>query len=291
MRTLDRERPPEILTRHGTLRVRHRPLVMGIVNATPDSFSDGRPHATTDDFVALGERLVAEGADLLDVGGESTRPGSRAVPESEEIERVIPVVRALRERGVSVPLSVDTRRERVAREALAAGADMVNDVSALRDDPQMLPLVAAEDVPCVLMHRRGTPETMQDAPVYADVVAEVVAFLAGRLATARAAGVRQVLIDPGIGFGKTAEHNLALLGALDIFGALGTSVLVGASRKRVIGDVLGVPVEGRLAGSLAVAAHAAACGVACVRVHDVRPTRELLDMLSAIRAGAKPGEG
>ena len=209
------------------------PCVMGIVNATPDSFSDGGEHADTGSAVAHGLRLAAEGAAILDIGGESTRPGSDPVPVDEEVRRVVPVVEGLA--AVSpVVLSVDTTKAAVARAALDAGAAIVNDVTALRGDPAMAALVAERGCPVCLMHMLGEPRTMQDDPRYDDVVAEVTAFLEARLAAAVAAGVReeQVLLDPGIGFGKTLAHNLALLAHLDRIAAIGRPVVLGASRKR-----------------------------------------------------------
>jgi dihydropteroate synthase len=250
-----------------------RPLVMGVLNVTPDSFSDGGRFLSADDAVAHGHRLAEEGADWIDVGGESTRPGAEPVPEAEELRRVIPVVESLAAAGRRV--SIDTRHEAVARAAVAAGATFLNDVSSSLGD------VAADlGVAWAAMHAQGDPRTMQDAPRYDDVVAEVLDHLVSRADAARAAGVPEVWIDPGIGFGKTAAHNLALLAGLDRFVATGYPVLVGTSRKAFLGRLLAdsdgaaepVPTDDRLEGSLATATWAMANGAAMVRAHDVRTT-------------------
>ena len=260
------------------------PFIMGIVNATPDSFSDGGRYHARDAAVAHAERLVAEGADLVDLGGESTRPGATDVPASEEIERVVPVIAALRSRGVRIPLSIDTRKPEVARAALDAGADLVNDVAGLAD-PALARLVAERGVPVVIMHMRGTPADMTAHAEYGDVVAEVTAELAAALARAEAAGVRRdrVILDPGIGFAKNAAHNLALLGALPRLRALGLPLLVGPSRKRFIAAASGAPVEDRLPGTLAAVTACVLAGVELVRVHDVAATRQAALVAAAIR--------
>ncbi len=269
------------------LTLDRRPLILGIVNVTPDSFSDGGLHASTEAAVAHGLRLVAEGADLLDVGGESTRPGSAPVPPEEELRRVLPVVAGLRARA-AVPLSVDTSKAEVARACLAAGAHVVNDVTALRGDPGMAEVVRAAGAGVILMHMQGTPATMQAAPVYGDVVAEVADFFQERLQAAAKVGIgaERVVLDPGIGFGKTVAHNLQLLARLDAFQRLGRPVCLGVSRKGFVGRLLGGrPVEERLAGSLAVVCHAMARGaVQVVRVHDVGPTRDAVTLFAAIDA-------
>jgi dihydropteroate synthase len=250
------------------------PLVMGVLNVTPDSFSDGGRYDVPADAIARGHELVAEGADWVDVGGESTRPGATPVDEAEELRRVLPVVEALADAGVKV--SIDTRKAAVARAAVAGGASFLNDVSASLGD------VAADlGVAWAAMHAQGDPQTMQDAPRYDDVVAEVRAHLVLRAERALAAGVPEVWIDPGIGFGKTTAHNLALLAHLDELVATGHPVLVGTSRKRFLGELLGrsdgadAPTEAddRLEGSLATATWALACGASMVRVHDVRAAR------------------
>jgi dihydropteroate synthase len=275
-----------------TLPLSGRALVMGIVNVTPDSFSDGGRFASPDAAVAHALELVREGADLLDVGGESSRPGAEPVPADEELRRVLPVVRALAARA-GVPLSVDTAKAAVADACLAAGAHVVNDITALRGDPDMPRVVAARRAGAVLMHMRGTPQTMQLDPWYDDVVAEVIHFLDERLHAAAAAGIDagRVVLDPGIGFGKTAEHNLQLLARLGELGALGRPVVLGVSRKGFFGKVLGrsVDVRERLAGSLAAACHAVTLGAAqIIRVHDVRSTRDAVTLLAALRERARP---
>ncbi len=270
-----------------TLPVGQRPLVMGIVNVTPDSFSDGGRFAAPDDAVAHGLRLVEEGADLLDVGGESTRPGSDPVPADEEWQRIGRVIRRLSE-TTDVPISVDTRKADVARRALDAGARIVNDVTAL-DDPEMATVARDADAGLVLMHIHGDPKTMQDNPDYDDVVAQVTRWLGRRARHAEDAGIDPgaIVVDPGLGFGKRTgdgvEDNLTLLRNIRSLRKLGYPVLVGASRKRFIGNVLGVPVDQRLEGSLAAAAVAVYEGANIVRVHDVQATRRVVDLAAAVR--------
>jgi dihydropteroate synthase len=246
---------------------------MGVLNVTPDSFSDGGRFVDPDAAVAHGLRLIAEGADVVDVGGESTRPGAEPVEANLERARVVPVIRALSGR---VRLSVDTTKPEVAEAAIDAGATLVNDVSA-----RLWPVAAAAGVGWVAMHMQGTPGTMQQAPRYADVVGEVRRFLAERAANALAAGVTEVWIDPGIGFGKSLEHNLALLCSLRTFVSDGLPVVVGTSRKRFISALLGeAPPDDRLEGSLASAVWAMTQGVAMVRVHDVAPTVQAARLVS-----------
>jgi dihydropteroate synthase len=257
---------------------------MGVVNATPDSFSDGGRHASLEAAVAHARRLVAEGADIIDIGGESTRPGADPVPIEEELRRVVPVVRALATENVC--LSIDTRRAAVMRAALAAGAKVVNDVTALSGDPESLGVVAGSGASVVLMHMLGDPPTMQRAPRYDDVVGEVAVFLAQRVAACRAAGVTddRICIDPGIGFGKTVAHNLALLRDLPSLRLPGIALLVGASRKSFIARLSrDEDVSQRLPGSLAVALHAADAQVDILRVHDVAETRQALEIWRALR--------
>jgi dihydropteroate synthase len=252
---------------------------MGIVNVTPDSFSDGGHLMAIDDAIETGLRLAAEGALVVDVGGESTRPGAEPVDALEEGRRVLPVVEALA--GEGVLLSIDTRKPEVAAAALEAGARIVNDVGGLRD-PAMVALCTAAGAPAVMMHMQGEPATMQRAPRYADVVAEVHAFLDSDAQRALAAGVPDVLVDPGIGFGKTVAHNLALLAATATLAATRT-VLVGASRKGFIGTIATVPRPGdRLGGSIAVHSYAARAGAALLRVHDVEQHREALSLEAAL---------
>ena len=260
------------------------PLIMGIVNVTPDSFSDGGQHATPEAAVAHALSLVAEGADILDIGGESTRPGAPAVSESEELARVIPVIEQLA-RQTEAALSIDTQKPAVAEAAISAGAVIINDIAAHRTEPQMWKIVAATRAGYVAMHMQGTPQTMQDAPEYTEVVAEVRAFFEERLKRFTEAGLNaeQVMFDPGIGFGKTVEHNLALLTGLERFTNMKRPLLVGASRKSFIGRLTEAAVEDRLAGSLACACRAAEAGAAVLRVHDVKETNQALQTWNAIR--------
>ncbi len=257
------------------------PLVMGVVNVTPDSFSDGGRYATHEAAMRHAHRLIDEGADLLDIGGESTRPGASDVPADEEIRRIVPVLDALRDCGR--PLSVDTRRPEAMRAALEHGADLVNDIGALRA-PGALDAVRASECAVCLMHMLGEPGTMQQAPHYGDVVGEVEDFLAERLEAAVAAGIarERIVVDPGIGFGKTLRHNLQLLAALDELVALGAPVLVGLSRKSMIGTLTGRDVDHRLAGSLSAMLAAVMRGAHIVRVHDVAETRDALRVWQAI---------
>ena len=243
---------------------------MGIVNVTPDSFSDGGRFLAPEAAVEHGLRLVAEGADVLDVGGESTRPGSDSVPAEEETARVVPVVGALAAAEPGTPISIDTRKAVVAAAAFDAGATIVNDVSAGRD-PEMFPLVADRGAAMVLMHLKGEPKTMQQAPVYEDVVAEVRDYLRGRLDAARAAGIDadRVAVDPGIGFGKELEHNLELLRRIGALTELGRPVLVGPSRKRFLGAILDLPEDQRVEGTIAAVVWVISRGAHIVRVHDV----------------------
>jgi dihydropteroate synthase len=261
-----------------------RPLVLGIVNVTPDSFSDGGRWAGPEEAVAHALALVAEGADLLDIGGESSRPGSRPVALDEELARVVPVVGALAEQ-TSVLLSIDTTKAEVARQCLAAGAHIINDITALTGDPDLAGVVRDFGAGVILMHMQGTPETMQLAPAYTDVVAEVESFLEARLQTAADLGIAgsQVVLDPGIGFGKTLEHNLELLAHLDRLRRLGRPVCLGVSRKGFLGRLLNRPLPERLAGSLAAACYALASRSAqLLRVHDVAATRDVVTLFSAL---------
>jgi dihydropteroate synthase len=262
-----------------------RTLVCGIVNVTPDSFSDGGLFLRPDRAVEHGCQLADEGADVIDVGGESTRPGARPPTVDEEIDRVVPVIEALARR-VAVPLSVDTSRPEVMRAAVAAGASMINDVRALRR-PGALHAVANLGVPVCLMHMQREPRSMQRDPHYRDVVGQVRGFLAERLRACRNAGIprRHLVIDPGFGFGKTLDHNLALLASLNEFSTLGAPIMVGLSRKSMLGELTGRGVGQRLAGSLAAAVVAAQRGASLLRVHDVAATRDALAVVEAVRAG------
>lgn len=263
---------------------------MGIVNATPDSFSDGGEHLDAAAAADHARAMALAGAAIVDVGGESTRPGAAPVPVEEEIARVRPVLAALAGEAMAAPVSIDTRHAAVARVALDAGAVLVNDVSA-GADPDMLPLVAERGAGMCLMHMRGEPATMQDDPRYDDVVSEVVTFLHARLEAAVRAGVAEdaILLDPGIGFGKTVEHNLALLAGLPRIVALGRPVLVGVSRKGFLGAVTGRAVHDRLAASIGAGLAAVARGAAVLRVHDVPETVDALAAFTAI-TGAGSGE-
>jgi dihydropteroate synthase len=268
-----------------------RPRIAGIINVTPDSFSDGGLHFDAAAAIAHGLRLVEEGADLLDIGGESTRPGADEVSVQDEIARVVPVIEALA-RQTSVPIAVDTSKPDVMRAAVAAGAGFINDVFALRRDGA---LDAAADlkVPVCLMHMQGEPRTMQDAPHYDDVVSDVRRFLAERIFACEMSGIdkKRIVVDPGFGFGKTLEHNLALLRGLDQFAALGVPLLVGLSRKAMIGTLTGREKHAdRAAGSAAAALLAVQKGAAIVRVHDVAATRDALAVWQAVASGVVPAK-
>ncbi len=255
--------------------------VMGVVNVTPDSFSDGGEFLDPEAEIAHGRRLAAEGADILDIGGESTRPGAESVDADEELRRVLPVIEALADAGAQI--SIDTTKAAVASRALDAGASIVNDVSAFRFAPELAGLVAEADAECCLMHMLGEPRTMQDDPRYDDVVADVKAFLEERMAFATAAGVREerIWLDPGIGFGKTLEHNLELLRRLDEIVALGRPVVVGTSRKSVLGKLTGKPEKERLPGTIATNVLALERGARVFRVHDVAEVVEALTVTAA----------
>ena len=268
----------------------HNPNVMGILNVTPDSFSDGGKHASLE--TALAGAASMTGANLLDIGGESTRPGARLLPEPEEIDRTAPVIVALRSSGVTKPISIDTRKAGVAKAALAAGADLVNDVSGFTFDPALAPLCANVGVPVCVMHAQGDPSTMQDAPRYDNVLLDVYDFLAGQIDRLEALGIArsQIIADPGIGFGKTLEHNLALLSRLSLFHSLGVPVLLGASRKKFIGTLGGEEIAARrLPGSIAVALAALKQGIQIVRVHDVPETIQAIALWQAVVAGQVHG--
>lgn len=270
--------------RPASLVLGERTLVLGIVNVTPDSFSDGGRHGDAAAAVAHALRLVEEGADLLDVGGESTRPGAAEVPADEQRRRVLPVIEALAARVPHVPLSVDTRSAAVARDALAAGAAVVNDVSGLAHDPAMREVVAASGAPAIVMHLRGTPADMRERAVYGDVAEDVLAELRGALDAARAAGCRHLLADPGIGFAKTAAQSAALLAALPRLAPLGVPLVVGASRKSFLAPVRpGAPADARVVASAAAAALAAWLGAHVVRVHDVAATLEAVRTADLLR--------
>ena len=260
-----------------------RPRIMGVLNVTPDSFSDGGDFIAPEKAVARAVQMVEEGAAIIDVGGESTRPGAPPVSPEDELQRVIPVVEALYA-TVSVPISIDTRKPEVMQAAVAAGAGLINDVNALQQ-PGALEMAASLEVPVCLMHMQGNPETMQDTPAYNDVVDEVTAFLEARAEVCMQHGIpkERILLDPGFGFGKTTTHNLLLLQQLQRLVESGFPVLVGLSRKSLIGKVLGLPVDNRLYPGVALAVLAVWKGAALVRCHDVRATREAIEMCQAVR--------
>jgi dihydropteroate synthase len=258
-----------------------RPLIMGVVNVTPDSFSDGGRYASQQDAVRHARALIAEGADILDIGGESTRPGAAAVSIDEERRRVLGVIKELA--GCGVPISVDTRKPELMGEAIAAGASFINDISAL-EEPGALELIAQSTVAVCLMHKQGEPQNMQQSPHYDDVVQEVRSYLAARVDAAEGAGIarERIVIDPGFGFGKTYDHNLALVRALPLLATLGVPVLAGLSRKAMLGRITGRTASERVHASVAAALFAAARGARILRVHDVLATREALAVWCAL---------
>lgn len=262
-----------------------RTLICGILNVTPDSFSDGGKWDTAGAAAARAFELEAQGADLLDIGGESSRPGSAPVSLEDEKRRVLPVLEALAGR-LKIPVSVDTCKPELARLAVAAGADLINDITGFKD-PGMIEAAAASGAGAIVMHMRGEPRTMQEAPVYKDVAGEVKEFLAGRAAALAGAGVKDIILDPGIGFGKTLEHNLALIARLGELRALGYPVLLGVSRKKFIGLLAGGEPAERLSGTIAACVAGAAAGADIVRVHDVAECRKALLVADAIRAAGK----
>ena len=260
---------------------------MGIVNVTPDSFSDGGRHLLHDAALLHAQQLIEEGADILDIGGESTRPGALPVNVQQELDRIMPVIEGLR--GAAVPISVDTCKPEVMRAALAAGVSMVNDVNALQH-PAALAAVAASEAAVCLMHKQGNPQTMQQQPHYQDVVAEVQTFLRARIEAAQAAGIarERIVADPGFGFGKTLAHNLTLLRHLDAFAELGVPMLAGLSRKSMLGAITGQDVEHRIHASVAAALLAVQRGASMVRVHDVRATVDALKIWNAVNKEPSP---
>jgi dihydropteroate synthase len=263
-------------------------MIMGIVNVTPDSFSDGGRHYATDAAVAHAFRLVEEGADLIDVGGESTRPGATLVSAELELKRVIPVIELLRARVPNIPISIDTQKAAVASAAITAGANIINDIAANRSDPEMWKLAASTGAGYIAMHMQGTPQTMQNSPGYRNVVADVETFFKDRLERLRENGVKpeQVALDVGIGFGKTVDQNIQLLGALSGFQKFNRPLLLGVSRKSFIEGLTGAAAQDRLPGSLAAAVLAARDGVQIVRVHDVAATRQALQVAEAVTKSA-----
>jgi dihydropteroate synthase len=280
------QRPTRWLCRDRSVAFRATPLIMGILNLTPDSFSDGGHFNEPDAAIARAREMQRDGADIIDIGGESTRPGARPVPAQLECERILPVIEALSAES-DVLISVDTMKAEVAGRALAAGAHIVNDVSATTCDADMVALIAEHDAGVVLMHMQGTPGSMQDKPHYEDVVDDVRRFLLERaeILVAAGVGVEQIVIDPGVGFGKTLEHNLALLNGLTRLSQDPFPLLVGLSRKRWIGELTGREVQDRLAGSLAGAMVCAQRGAKIVRVHDVVETHDAFSVIEAMSKG------
>ena len=286
-------RKPEALNWSGHhLDLAGRTAIMGILNVTPDSFFDGGAHFSLHDAVNHGLALAREGADIVDVGGESTRPYSDPLPLDEELNRVIPVIKALAQE-TELTISIDTYKSEVARLAIEAGATMVNDVSALSFDRSMGPLVAEAGLPIVLMHMKGTPRDMQVNPTYEDLIGEIQAFLRKAVEQARSVGIRKelIIIDPGIGFGKSFDDNLRILRELDAFSSLEQPILVGTSNKAFIGHTLGLPPESRDAGTMATVAAAVMNGANIVRVHNVKTAKETVRMIDAIKVGSTALEG
>jgi len=257
--------------------------VMGILNLTPDSFYDGGRYRTEKEILKRVEQMIEEGADIIDIGGESTRPGSDRVSVEEELRRTIPYLRKIRDL-FDIPLSIDTYKAKVAKEAIEAGAEMVNDISGLRFDPEMAEVISSKNASVVLMHIKGTPKNMQDNPFYESLMDEIISYLRKSLEIALKAGIDfdRIVIDPGIGFGKTVEHNLFILKNLEELRILRRPILIGVSRKSFIGKVLDLPVEERLFGSLAATSVAVMNGARIVRCHDVRETRQVIDLVDAI---------
>ena len=271
-----------------TITIESNPLIMGVLNVTPDSFSDGGTYVTIEQAVNHARQMQAQGADIIDIGAESSRPGAQPIAESEELRRLIPVVEAVRE-AVSLPISVDTTKAAVARSAIQAGVAIVNDISALQGESSMAQLVAETGVGVVLMHMQGTPQTMQQSPRYGNVVEEVMAFLQQRAQVAIACGVRssQIVLDPGFGFGKLQEHNLRMLAEFEAFTTLGYPVLAGVSRKQFIGNVIRRPVHEREFGNAGAVAVAVLKGAHIIRVHDVRAMKDTAMVVSAISRHAR----
>ncbi|HWR28013.1 MAG TPA: dihydropteroate synthase [Candidatus Thermoplasmatota archaeon] len=269
-----------VICKEHTLRFQ-KTLIMGILNVTPDSFSDGGLFNNLDAAVAHAKKMISDGADLIDVGGESSRPGSEPLTEKEELARILPVVTRLVDE-VSVPISIDTYKPVVADTCLKAGAHLINDITGLTD-PLMRKIAAENNVPVVMMHMQGTPKVMQQNPAYQDVIGDVKSFFQRQIVAAQKAGVRQIIIDPGIGFGKTVEHNLQILKHLGTFKTLGCPILVGPSRKSFIGTITGLPVDDRLEGTIAAVTVAVMNGAHIVRVHDVKECRRAIQIVDAIR--------
>jgi dihydropteroate synthase len=269
-----------IVCKDYTLRF-EKTLIMGILNVTPDSFSDGGQFTDIDTAIAHAKKMVTEGADVIDVGGESSRPGSAPLSEKEELDRILPIVtRLLHE--VSVPISIDTYKPLVADACLKAGAHLINDITGLTN-PDMRNVAVKHNVPVIVMHMRGTPKTMQQNPIYQDLFGEITAFFQGQITMARKAGIHHIIIDPGIGFGKTVEHNLQILKHLGAFKTLGCPILVGPSRKYFIGVITGLSAQERLEGTIAAITVAIMNGAHMIRVHDVKECKRAVQVADAIR--------
>lgn len=270
------------------LQLGKKTAVMGVVNVTPDSFFDGGKHLALDDALSCAHSLAADGADIIDIGGESTRPGSATVSSDEERRRIIPVISRLAQE-LNIPISVDTSKSIVAREAIEAGASLINDITALRGDPSLGEVAAKYNVPLILMHMQGSPQSMQNDPYYESLIPEIISFLERAIKEAVISGVREenILIDPGIGFGKKVNHNLEIIKSLSDFAVLKKPLVIGLSRKSFIGNVLNLPVESRLEASLTAAACAVLNGAHIVRVHDVAETVKAMRIVDAIKEGEK----
>ncbi|MCX5858911.1 MAG: dihydropteroate synthase [Proteobacteria bacterium] len=273
-----------LIFKNQVLELNGIPRIMGILNVTPDSFYDGGRYFDRSQARDQALRMADEGADILDIGGESTRPGAEVVSPEEEIQRVVPLIESLVGK-ISIPISIDTYKAQVARASLAAGAEMVNDISGLTFDPELVSVVAELGAPVVLMHTIGRPQVMQGNPVYRDLIKEIKEFLAGAIQKAERSGVKpeNIIVDPGIGFGKTLEHNLEIINRLADFQDLGKPVMIGPSRKSFIGRILDEPAGERLEGTLAAVAIAAWNGAEILRVHDVRETRKVVRIVTAIK--------
>ncbi len=278
---------PKIVLKNKTLDFSQRAYIMGVLNLTPDSFFDGRRFPEPEAAVQHAFRMEAEGADIIDLGGESTRPGAQAVPLKEEFRRVLPVLKRLSGR-LKVPISIDTYKSEVAERCIQCGAEMVNDISGLYFDPRMKEIVARHQVPVIVMHMKGTPRDMQKDPQYRDLIGEILSFFRESISRADAAGVPadKIIIDPGIGFGKSFAHNLDILKGLESFKVLGKPIMVGVSRKSFLGKILDLPVDERLEGSIAAALYAVLRGANIVRVHDVAATVRALRTVEAIQRAA-----
>lgn len=278
---------PKIVLKNKTLDFSQRAYIMGVLNLTPDSFFDGRMFPEPEAAVQHAFRMEAEGADIIDLGGESTRPGAQAVPLKEEFRRVLPVLKRLSGR-LKVPISIDTYKSEVAERCIQCGAEMVNDISGLYFDPRMKEVVARHQVPVIVMHMKGTPRDMQKDPQYRDLIGEILSYFRESISRADAAGVPadKIIIDPGIGFGKSFTHNLDILKGLESFKVLGKPIMVGASRKSFLGKILDLPVDERLEGSIAAALYAVLRGANIVRVHDVAATVRALRTVEAIQRAA-----